>query len=283
MTADLDIQVRRMKVAEVDMVLEWVAEMGVGRCSNVGGFWRTVDASGLLLGLVDGEPAGAVAALRYSKAFGFIGLHLVQRTYRGSGVGQALWRSAMKHLSGCCVGVDAAPGQRSECAQNGFSLAHRNIRYQGVVKEAKSQTQSVTDLKRLGLGRAQEYDTAVFPSSRAKLLRRWTGWRRGTALGIELDGHCLGYGVVGECGPGYHIGPLYAASPELAEVLLSALKRWPPKGKKVFLDVPETNPPAVAIARRLGMKKVGETCRMYASGQPRVPMEEWFGVSDGLG
>ena len=275
MTTNLDIQVRRMKKTEVEMALEWAARSG-----SDGGLWQAVDSAGLLLGLVDGEPAGAVAALRYSRAFGFIGLHTVQRAFRDSGVGEALWRSAMKHLSGGCVGVDARSDQRSDCVKYGFSLSHRNIRYQGTTDGGKDESRGITGLKHIGLGRAEEYDVAVFPASRAKLLRHWMNRRGGTALGIELDGRCVGYGVVVECEHGYHIGPLYAASPELAEVLLAALKTWPPKGRAVYLNVPEVNPPAVAVAKRQGMRKAGETYRMYAAGKPRMAVDNWFGVSD---
>ena len=67
MKTNLDILVRRAKGAEVDMLLDWSARSGSDCCVSDASYWQAVDASGLLLGLVDGKPAGAVVALRYNR------------------------------------------------------------------------------------------------------------------------------------------------------------------------------------------------------------------------
>jgi hypothetical protein len=282
MTAKLEIQVREMRGAEVEMVLEWASNAGRHARADLGDMWRAVDSGGLLLGAVDGEPAGAVAALRYSRSFGFIGLHVVRRGYEDSGVGQALWRAGMKRLQGRCVGVDADPAQRHECARYGFSLSHRIMRYQGLSGSARAVA-PVVALKKIGLGKVKKYDTDVFPAARMGLLRHWMGRGGNTALGIEVNGACHGYGIIGEGERGWHIGPVYATSPEVAETLLVGLKGSAPQGTTVYLDVPEVNPPAVAVAKRLGLRKDGEKCRMYAGGRPDAAFDDWYAVCDGLG
>ncbi|WP_256096754.1 hypothetical protein [Pseudoalteromonas luteoviolacea] len=48
---------------------------------------------------------------------------------------------------------------------------------------------------------------------------------------------------------------------------------------QVYLDVPECNPQAVALAESLGMSVVFETARMYTKEAPKLPLERTFGVA----
>jgi hypothetical protein len=45
------------------------------------------------------------------------------------------------------------------------------------------------------------------------------------------------------------------------------------------LDIPESNPAAVALAERRGMTSVFETARMYTKEPPALPIEQVFGVT----
>ena len=47
----------------------------------------------------------------------------------------------------------------------------------------------------------------------------------------------------------------------------------------LFLDVPEPNRAAVALAERHGMTPVFETARMYRGPAPAEPVERMFGVT----
>ena len=46
-----------------------------------------------------------------------------------------------------------------------------------------------------------------------------------------------------------------------------------------FLDVPEANAAAVALAQRHGMWPVFETARMYTGDAPAIAMERVFGIT----
>ncbi len=50
-------------------------------------------------------------------------------------------------------------------------------------------------------------------------------------------------------------------------------------GEVIVLDVPETNPAAVALAERHGMTSVFETARMYTQDAPPIAIERVFGVT----
>ncbi len=77
---------------------------------------------------------------------------------------------------------------------------------------------------------------------------------------------------------GFKIGPLFADSREFAEALFLAVCEAA-RGEPVFLDVPEANAAAVALAEQNGMHKVFETARMYTRFEPDVSLGRTFGVT----
>ena len=52
-----------------------------------------------------------------------------------------------------------------------------------------------------------------------------------------------------------------------------------PRDTPVFLDVPEPNAGAMALAHERNMREVFATARMYNRGVPAVPVERIFGVT----
>ncbi len=81
-----------------------------------------------------------------------------------------------------------------------------------------------------------------------------------------------------ECRAGYKIGPLFADTPEVAERLFAALTSRL-HGAPVFLDVPEPNAEAVALAERHGLAPVFETARMYRGHAPVEHLDRTFGIT----
>ncbi len=63
-----------------------------------------------------------------------------------------------------------------------------------------------------------------------------------------------------------------ADDPALAESLFDALQAYVPAGVAVYLDVPEPNAAAVALAERHGMVVAFETARMYTGRAPALPL-----------
>ncbi|KDE55323.1 hypothetical protein [Methanoculleus sp. MH98A] len=95
---------------------------------------------------------------------------------------------------------------------------------------------------------------------------------------LAEDGKFAGYGVIRRCRSGYKIGSLFAETPEIAEEIFIALSSQV-TGEPVYLDTPEPNTAAVALARRHGMSPVFETGRIYTKAIPDLPIREIFGVT----
>ena len=82
--------------------------------------------------------------------------------------------------------------------------------------------------------------------------------------------------VIRRCREGAKLGPLFADDPRVAETLF----RTPTvDGGDVTLDTPDAGPPAVALAKRYGLKPVFDTARMYRNADRGIPAEWIFGVT----
>ena len=86
-------------------------------------------------------------------------------------------------------------------------------------------------------------------------------------------------GVICKCRSGYKTGSLFTDSPKLAEVLFLTLKSETKSSEPFYLDAPEVNRTAVALAERHNMKVVFETARMYTKEKPDIPLNRLFGVT----
>ncbi|MFZ4790100.1 MAG: hypothetical protein ACOYMW_04255 [Candidatus Competibacteraceae bacterium] len=121
--------------------------------------------------------------------------------------------------------------------------------------------------------------SAVRYGDRRQFLQCWVAPPHRIALGIQRQGQFVGYGVLRACRSGFKIGPLFADRAEWAETLFLALKAQAPAGAPLYLDIPEVNPAAVALAERHGMTVVFETARMYRGQVPELPISRLFGVT----
>ena len=123
------------------------------------------------------------------------------------------------------------------------------------------------------------YDRSVFVADRATFLECWLNQPHSTAVGFVRNGGLAGYGVIRTARSGFKIGPLFADDPEAADALFNALVARVPLDSTFCLDIPESNPAAVALAQRNRMTVVFETARMYAGPAPAVPLQRLFGVT----
>jgi hypothetical protein len=190
-----------------------------------------------------------------------------------------LWQAGLAYLAGRTIGLDGVPAQQANYRRSGFALAYRNIRYQGRSGGALPDDPRIVPLSALPFQAVNAYDSALFPADRSTFLKRWIEQPQATAIGILHGGALAGYGVVRTARSGYKIGPLFADDPSLAEALFDGLAASVPGDAAIYLDVPETNPAAQALARRRGMTVAFETARMYAGRAPDLPIRRVFGVT----
>ena len=268
--------VRKMAEADLALALEWAAADGWNPGLHDAHCFYAADPQGFFVGEREGVPIGCVSAVRYGSGFGFLGLYIVKAEHRGQGFGLELWRAALDHLGDRVVGLDGVVAQQENYRKSGFRLAFRNIRQQG--RGGGAASSGLTDLAAIPIEEILRYEETAFPSPRAEFLKSWIGQPQAVALGV-VDGRRLrGYGVLRPCQEGFKVGPLFADDEETAERLSAGLIARAP-GAPVFLDTPEANPAAVALAARYAMAPVFETARMYKNGSPKMRLDRCFGVT----
>ena len=240
------------------------------------GYLYAADAQGFFLGRLGGVPVGSVSAVRYGPDFGFRGLYIVRAEYRGRGFGLELWRAALNHLGDRAIGLDGVIAQQENYRRSGFRLAFRNIRQRG--QGGGAAPAGLTELATVPFDEIARYDRIAFPGPREPFLKSWIAQPQAFALGAVSGRGLTGYGVLRACGQGFKIGPLFADDEGTAERLLAGLLARAP-GAPVFLDTPEANPAALALAARRGMAPVFEIARMYRNGALKMRLDRRFGVT----
>jgi ribosomal protein S18 acetylase RimI-like enzyme len=267
---------RRMTEADLALALEWAAAEGWNPGLHDAHCFYAADPQGFFVAELDGAPIGCVSAVRYGSGFGFLGLYIVKAEHRGQGFGLELWQASLDHLGDRMIGLDGVVAQQENYRKSGFRLGFRNIRQKG--RGGGAAPPGLTDLAAIPIEEILRYDETGFPAPRADFLKSWIGQPQAVALGVVNGPRLTGYGVLRACREGFKIGPLFADDEETADRLFAGLMTRAP-GAPVFLDTPEANPAAVALAARYAMTPVFETARMYKNGTPQMALERCFGVT----
>ena len=261
------------------MLIDWAAAEGWDPGLHDAPCFAAADATGFFAGLIGDEPVATISVVNYGKTFAFLGLYIVKPAFRGRGCGMAIWDHALATAGGRTVGLDGVVAQQENYKRSGFALAYRNVRYRGVRGADAPLDARVVPLSRFKFEDLARYDRAFFPEARDAFLRCWIAQPGAKAMAVERGGGIAGYGVIRPSRNGFKRGPLFADDASCAEALFHALTMRVPAGAEVFLDVPEPNPAAVALAERHGMSPVFETARMYAGPAPKLPLTKLFGVT----
>ncbi len=124
-----------------------------------------------------------------------------------------------------------------------------------------------------------QYDNQMFPTPRAVFLKEWIKQPESLAVGYMSGEEVQGYGMVRKCRTGFKVGPLFTDNSEIADKLFQKFRSFVGEGNQIFLDTPEVNKQAVALAEKYGMKPMFETARMYTKGKPNIDLQKVFGVT----
>jgi GNAT superfamily N-acetyltransferase len=272
--------IRTMRPDELPLALDWAAAEGWNPGVHDAACFLAADPEGFLVAELAGAPVGCVSAVRYGDGFGFLGFYIVRPAHRGQGHGLALWRAAMARLQPGVVGLDGVVAQQANYRRSGFALLHRNIRY-GAARPVPPETPDapvILPAADIPFAAIVAHDRRFFPAPREAFLRAWLLAPGHVARAAHGPAGLRGLAVLRPCREGSKIGPLFAQDGATARALFAALLRAAPPGP-VFLDLPEPNADAVAMAVAAGMAPAFETARMYAGGPPALPIKHIYGIT----
>jgi GNAT superfamily N-acetyltransferase len=273
---------RQLTRTELDTVLTWATTEGwnPGR-HDADAFWAA-DPEGFYGLELQGELIGSGSIVSYAGKLGFVGLFIMRPEWRGKGLGTQLWNSLIARLrarldAGAPAALDGVFAMQDYYAKSGFVYTHRNLRMEGVGTPAPRAAELVA-LHTLPFGQVLDFDRAHFGAPREEFLRHWIHPKDGLALGWLHDDRLAGCGVARPCARGYKLGPLFAETPEIAGALFRTLSDFA-AGHPIFLDTPEINPAALALAERHGLKECFGCARMVMGPAPKIPWQRIFGVT----
>jgi len=280
---DASFTVDQLTRDELDVVVDWAAaegwNPGIGDAQI---FWDT-DPDAFVGVHDDGELTAAGAIVSYDGELGFMGFFIVRPDLRGEGLGRRLWHWRRDRLlsrlrPGAAIGMDGVFGMQGFYAKGGFVFSHRNLRMKGIGQPPAFVDDALVELGELPFDEVAAFDHRHFGVDRPKFLRPWIQPAGGLGLGLVLDGELHAIGVARPCREGFKIGPLFASDAPSAERVVSGLGAVT-AGEPVFLDVPENNNHALALAARFGMEEVFGCARMYLGAPPPLPWDRIYGVT----
>jgi len=270
--------VRAMSRKDLDAAIEWAAAEGWNPGLSDGDAFYRADPGGFLIGELDGEPVGCISAVSYGDEFGFIGFYIVRPGFRGKGFGIELWRAAMKRLAGRNIGLDGVVAQQENYKRSGFSLAYKNIRYEGVCSHHPASSFGLAGIGDVSLDAILEYDDKFFPVPRRDFMKKWLDPDGRRFVAFVHGGAVMGFGAIRKCRKGFKIGPLFAETEEIAGMIFNELIKTA-GSETVVLDVPELNAAAVKLAESHKMTISFETARMYTGEFYKLPFGKLYGVT----
>jgi GNAT superfamily N-acetyltransferase len=225
--------------------------------------------------------AGGGTIFSYGSRFGFMGLFIMRPELRGAGLGTILWHRRLELLrarleQNATIGMDGVFAMVPFYERGGFSLAYRDLRFEGVAT-------GVADPAAIRLGAADlaelaRFDSFHFPAPRAGFLERWLTQPGGHAVGLRERDVLVAYGVSRPCRSGHKLGPVFADRADLAErVVADLISRV--EGGRVQIDIPEPNEAGLELAGRFGLTESFGCARMYHGPAPGLPLQRIFGVT----
>ncbi|WP_171239715.1 GNAT family N-acetyltransferase [Ruegeria sp. HKCCA5491] len=281
-----DYSIRPLSAVELQYAVDWAGSEGWNPGLRDAECFRSTDPEGFLGGFLDGDMIASVSAVNYDDAFAFLGFYIVRPEFRHHGHGLEIAQHALAHCEGRNMGLDGVVEQQDNYRKSGFSFAYNNYRFGGTIGEVLPELGQV-----LGNGVAplesatnalRAYDRKLFPAPRDAFLQSWLGASDHISRVYSENGQIKGYATLRPCRSGYKVGPLFADEVGIAQALLASLLAAVPQDHHdhdVFVDMPQPNDAAFAMARQVGLTKVFETARMYSDHEPEIDLNRIFGVT----
>lgn len=274
----MNYSIRQATRTELDNAVEWAAKEGWNPGLYDANAFYAMDPNGYFMGFLDDEPIASLSAVSYGPDFGFLGFYIVKPEHRGKGYGWKVWQEAMKYLHTQNIGLDGVVAQQENYKKSGFTLAYSNVRYEGTGINKVKKSPNIIPVSKIPFDQLLRYDRQFFPADRENFLREWIKQPESLALGYVKNKKLEGWGMVRKCKVGYKVGPLFADTPKIADEIFQQLRAFI-GDDKIYLDVPEVNKDAIAIAERHKMIPIFGTARMYTKNIPKLPLKRIFGVT----
>jgi ribosomal protein S18 acetylase RimI-like enzyme len=209
---------------------------------------------------------GTATAMNYSGEVAWIGMVLVEKAYRGRGIGKMLVSNLLNQLlSFKSVKLDATPAGQPLYEKLGFKseyLIHRITTPS--MDNAQPFLSGITPVAVLvsDIPEITALDASIFGAERTSLMKSLVNENLENSWCIKRNGRITAF-ALGRQGRKYHqIGPVFASSLIEAVILISqTLLRL--DGKLLLLDVPANKVELINWLNSIGFVRQRDFVRMY--------------------
>jgi predicted N-acetyltransferase YhbS len=221
------------------------------------------EPEGCFLATRDGVDVGMVNSTLYGSV-GWIGNLVVHPRQRGEGIGAALMRRAMEHLTDSGVALirlDSVEKAIPLYEKLGFRAEYASLRFSGL--GTAFDVPDVEEMRVSHLSEVLHLDARYFGANRGRMLRRvFEDFPEYCFVACE-EGEVRGYIMAKRGGKNVRIGP-WVCEPSRAEKAKGLLRRMmdAAAGEKLWIGVPEGNEASAEILNAHGFSSLPSSLRM---------------------
>lgn len=193
------------------------------------------------------ESVASLSLIKHSPDFFTLGPFIVHRSYRGQGMGEALWNVAMSRMiieyPDAQIALYAVSEQVERYKKADFVPVLTIQRW--YIDSNKSNSPSMSDqcttITNKLIPSVGQYYQNHYVTNRDLLFNELLLKPETHGLVFMDDNIIKGFGFIRRCVRGFRIGTLVADTPEIAKTLIAGLLVFA-QSAPVFIDVPSSNP-----------------------------------------
>jgi len=236
----IPVKIRVMELSDMDSLMKLKNAEGWNQTENDWELLIRYQESVNLVAIQDDRIVGSVTAINYANKVAWIGMMLVDKEFRGRGIGKLLLNEAILKLKNCAsIKLDATPAGRPVYSKLGFldeCALYRMIHPSVTVIPQKTGSVEAVQAMPEDLPELVRFDKAVFGADRASLINYLYKNYPELAWLIREENKVVGF-CLGRRGTNFtQIGPVNASSDKVAKSLIrSAFNNL--SGKAVVVDI----------------------------------------------
>lgn len=230
-----------------------------------------LEPRGCFAATVDGRFVGTVTTTAYGRELAWVGMVLVDPSYRRRGIASRLMGAALSYLDGDgieTVKLDATPDGRHVYERLGFEDEltverwHRRGTDANVdARPERAKGAGASTIESARFEEILELDRAAFGADRARLVEMLLAESFVTCVARALDGRAVGYALARAGASADYVGPVVASDSETAARLLEeVLARL--ASRPVYVDVNTQFDSGTRMLAERGFQKQRDLIRM---------------------
>lgn len=275
----MDYRIQNMGVDELKIAAQWAAKEGWNPGVGDENCYLLADPNGFFVGRLGDEIVSFGSAVCFDDDFAFCGFYMVKPGLRGHGYGLRMTQHRLDYVGARCTGIDGVLENVEMYQQVGYVYAHKNFRFQVSSLPQPQANDAIVAIGDIPKDKLHTFDRQCFPAKREALLNCWVASPQRLALGYYQNDTLMAYGVIRPAHEGFRIGPLFAHTAAQAEQLLLHLATAA-GSSPIYIDMPDNNPAAMALAQKYRFKAVFATARMYRHGMPELDARKVFAITN---